>query len=214
MFPLNQERSRWAVAAGIALASALVAWWLSTFDLSGGRGLFVFFLYSVPCEFLVSLAPHDPAVLYMARDHAPVVVALVGGAGTLVAESVNYELLRRLSGSSTIAGFSERRSISQLADSFARAPFATLWIAGFIPTIPFSAIRLFVLVREYPRGRYLVAAVSSRTLRFYLVALLGYVLRPSPQVIAILFVALILLVTLPGVYTILAQRRLSRISRP
>ena len=214
MISITRERLRWAIAAGIALVSVLVAWGLSTLDLSGGTGLFVFFLYSIPCEFLVSLAPHEPAVLYLAMDHAPLVVALVGGAGTLVAESVNYELLRKLSGSSTIAAFARGRTISLLADSFARAPFVTLWIAGFIPTIPFSAVRLFVLVREYPRGRYLLAAVSSRTLRFYLVALIGYALRPSPLVIAILFVALVLLVTLPGVYAILAQRRLSGASRP
>ena len=167
----------------------------------------IFFLYSIPCEFLVSLAPHDPAVLYLAIHHAPYVVALVGGAGTLVAESVNYELLRRMSGSPTIAGLAGSRTISRLADSFARAPFATLWIAGFIPTIPFSALRLFVLVNGYPRARYLLAAVSSRTLRFYLVALLGYTLRPSPELIAILFVALFLAVTLPGIYLMLAERR-------
>jgi uncharacterized membrane protein YdjX (TVP38/TMEM64 family) len=213
MLPVTNERLRWGVAAGIALVSALVAAGLSAFDLSGGTGLFVFFLYSIPCEFLVSLAPHEPAVLYLAIDHAPLVVALVGGAGTLVAESVNYELIRRLSGSAMIAGVAGRRTLSLLADWFAKAPFVTLWIAGFIPTIPFSAIRLFVLAREYPRGRYLLAAVSSRTLRFYVVALLGYALRPSPQLIAILFIALILLVTLPGVYMILAQRRPSQVGR-
>ncbi len=211
---VTDERLRWSVAAGIALLSVLVAAGLSAVDLSGGAGLLVFFLYSIPCEFLVSLAPHDPAVLYLAIHHAPFAVALVGGAGTLVAESVNYELLRRMSGSPAVAGFAGSRTILRLSDSFARAPFVTLWIAGFIPTIPFSAIRLFVLVREYPRGRYLLAAVSSRTLRFYLVALLGYALRPSPLLIAILFVVLILAVTLPGVYVILAQRGPWRVRRP
>jgi hypothetical protein len=83
----------------------------------------------------------------------------------------------------------------------------TLWIAGVIPVIPFSALRPFALLRGYPRGRYLVAAVSSRTLRFYLIALLGHAIRPSPKIIAILFAALVLAVTLPGVYAILAKRR-------
>src|SRR3954447_14650956 len=138
MHPVNDDRLRWVVAGGIALVSALIAVGLSAVDLGSAIGLFFFFLYSVPCEFLVSLAPHDPAVLYLAINHAPLAVALVGGAGTLVAESVNYELLRRLSVSPMTARIGASRTISRLADSFARAPLVTLWIAGFIPTIPFS----------------------------------------------------------------------------
>ncbi|MEO7502998.1 MAG: hypothetical protein ABIW94_10220 [Gemmatimonadaceae bacterium] len=60
-------------------------------------GLLLLFLYSIPCEFVVSLAPHEPAILYFAGDHLPIVIAIVAGAGTLVAEIINYELLRRLS---------------------------------------------------------------------------------------------------------------------
>jgi membrane protein DedA with SNARE-associated domain len=207
---LTEERLRWLVVAGIALVSTLVAAGLSAVALDSSAGLFLFFLYSVPCEFLVSLAPHDPAVLYMSLHHSPVVVALVGGAGTLVAETLNYELLRRMSRTQTVVEFAGKPTISRVADWFARAPFMTLWIAGFVPTIPFSALRLFVLVREYPRTRYLAAAVSSRTLRFYLVALLGYALRPSPQVIVLLFVAIAAAGTLPGIYVILARRSAAR----
>jgi uncharacterized membrane protein YdjX (TVP38/TMEM64 family) len=210
---LTEERLRWLVVAGIALVSTLVAAGLAAVDVNSGAGLFLFFLYSVPCEFLVSLAPHDPAVLYLSLHHSPVVVALVGGAGTLVAETANYELLRRMSRTQTVIEFAGKPAISRLTDWFARAPFLTLWIAGLIPTIPFSALRLFVLVRGYPRARYLSAAVSSRTLRFYLVALLGYALRPSPQLILLLFVGIAAAVTLPGIYLILARRSAERLTR-
>ena len=106
---LTEERLRWLVVAGIALVSTLVAAGLSAVDLDSGAGLFLFFLYSVPCEFLVSLAPHDPAVLYLSMHHSPIVVALVGGAGTLVAETVNYELLRRMSRTQTVVEFAGSR---------------------------------------------------------------------------------------------------------
>lgn len=167
--------------------------------------LFLFFLYGIPCEFLVSLAPHEPAVLYMATRYAPVVVALVAGAGTLVAEVVNFELLRRLRATTAVDRLSRARMVHHLSRAFGRAPFASLWIAGFVPVIPFSPLRVVVAISRYPRARYLTAAVTSRTARFYLVALLGEAIRPSPLAIAALFVVLLLAMTIPGAYHYLAR---------
>lgn len=156
--------------------------------------LLLLFLYSIPCELAVSLAPHEPAVLYAAAFHAPLAVAAAAAAGTLVAELLNYELLRR-----TPARYAERLPA-------VRAPFAALCAAGLVPVIPFSPLRLLVLARGYPRGRYLAAAVGSRALRFYLVAALGRAVRLPAWGAAALLVALALAVTLPGVRRSLSQR--------
>jgi uncharacterized membrane protein YdjX (TVP38/TMEM64 family) len=175
--------------------------------------LFLFFLYSVPCEFIVSLAPHEPAVLYMATLYPPIVVALVAGAGTLVAEVANFELLHHLRSIEAVARFSRARTMRRLSAAFERAPFAALWLAGLVPLIPFSPLRVFVLVSGYPRAKYLTASVTSRTVRFYLVALLGAALRLSPLTILALFVVLLLAITIPGAYKYLTRTRTGPLTR-
>jgi uncharacterized membrane protein YdjX (TVP38/TMEM64 family) len=175
--------------------------------------LFLFLLYSIPCEFIVSLAPHEPAVLYMATLHPPIVVALVAGAGTLVAEVVNFEMLHHLRSTQAIGRFSRARSVRKLSAAFERAPFASLWLAGLVPLIPFSPLRAFVLVSGYPRAKYLAASVTSRTMRFYLVAVLGVAFRPSPLAILALFVVLLLAITIPGAYNYLTRTRTRPLTR-
>jgi uncharacterized membrane protein YdjX (TVP38/TMEM64 family) len=184
---------------GLLLAIALGAWWLASASASRTARLVAFFLYGLPCEFLVPIAPHDPAVLYVSRFHAPATVALIAGVGTLLAEAMNFELLQRLGELPVFVRASRAPLVRRCADAFGRAPFATLWVAGLVPIIPFSPLRLLVRLRQYPRGRFLMASVSSRTVRFYVVAVLGHLIVLPTELIVVLFLALLFAVTLPGV---------------
>jgi membrane protein YqaA with SNARE-associated domain len=195
------------ICSELLFVAMLAAIWLVFPSVRASGSLLVFFLYGIPSEFLVSVAPHEPAVLYMATFHDPMVVALVAGAGTLVAEIVNYELLQHLRTIDSLSRFSRMRPIRKLSSAFERAPFASLWIAGFVPVIPFLPFRAFVLLSRYPRGRYLAAAVTSRTARFYLVALLGTVIQPSLFAIVVLFVLLVAATTIPGALHYFARAR-------
>ena len=192
----------------------LAAIWLASPAVRANGSLLVFFLYGIPCEFLVSVAPHEPAVLYMATIYDPLLVALVAGAGTLVAEIVNYELLQHLRSTELLSRIARTRAIRALASAFQRAPFASLWVAGFVPVIPFLPFRALVLLSRYPRGRYLAAAVTSRTARFYLVGLLGAAIQPSPFVITMLFVLLVATTTIPGAFHYFARATRAHIQSP
>ena len=196
-----------AVVCQLVLLGGLVGIWLASDRLGESPSLFAFFLYSIPSEFLVSLAPHEPAVLYVAQFHAAWLVALVAGAGTLVAETFNFEVLRSLPVPDTLRRVSNARLLRWIVDAFGRAPFFALWIAGFVPVVPFTPLRALVLLHRYPRGRYLAAAVSSRTARFYCVALAGAALRLSSSTVALLFAVLAVGVTAPGVYRVLVRGR-------
>ena len=198
-------RLRVLLACEVILVLAVVGLWLASRRVRQTASLFMFFLYGLPCEFLVSVAPHEPAVLYVARFHDPLIVALVAGAGTLVAEAMNYEILRHAGATDVPGRLSRAPMVRWVVDTFGRAPFAALWIAGFVPIIPFTPLRALVLLRRYPRGRYLAASVSSRTARFYVVALAGKVIRLPLTALVMLFVALLLAATLPGAYRFLTR---------
>ena len=201
----KQRQLRVIVWCEVIFVLGLLGIWVASRQIRESPSLLVFFLYGLPCEFLVSVAPHEPAVLYVARFHDPLIVALIAGAGTLVAEAINYELLQHIGATPGLQRVSRARIVGPLVDAFGRAPFVALWIAGFVPVIPFMPFRVFVLLHRYPRGRYLAASVSSRTARFYVVALAGQVIRLPAPAIAILFFVLVLAVTLPGVYRVLAH---------
>ena len=202
----SSSRLRALVWGELLFACALLAIWLFSPTFRGSANLEAFFLYGIPCEFLVSVAPHDPAVLYVAKFHAPLVVALVAGGGTLVAEIFNYQLLQHLGGTFVMQRAARSSRIKYVAAMFHRAPFVALWTAGFVPFLPFSLMRVFVVVTEYPRTRYLAAAVSSRTARFYLVALAGTALQLPSTTIVVLVVVLTCAVTFPAAYRLLTQR--------
>jgi hypothetical protein len=202
------------MCAELLFVAALAAIWFAWPPVRASGSLLVFFVYGIPCEFLVSVVPHEPAVLYMATFHDPLVVALVAGAGTLVAEIVNYELLQYLRNAQSLVRISRTRTIRKLSSAFDRAPFASLWVAGFVPVIPFLPFRALVLLSGYPRGRYLAAAVTSRSARFYLVALLGAAIRPSPFVIAMLFVTFAVATSIPGAFHYFARAKHEHIQTP
>lgn len=185
------------------LVCAVLGIWMATHDGGDQASLLLFFLYSIPCEFVVSVAPHEPAVLYVAGFHDPLTVALVAGAGTLVAEVVNYRLIGELATTTALTRVASTALVVRSTAAFARAPFAALWIAGFVPVIPFTPLRLLVLLHRYPRSRYLVASVSSRTARFYVVALIGAAFEVPLSIIAAIFIMMTLALTLPGVWRLL-----------
>ena len=69
---------------------------------------------------------------------------------------------------------------------FARAPFATLTVASFLP-IPIDVIRILAVSADYPRTRYALATFAGRLPRYLLLAYLGYELQLSNRAILIVF---------------------------
>jgi membrane protein YqaA with SNARE-associated domain len=202
----RRDRLRLLVVLQLVLLAAVAVAWALSPPARERASLALLFAWSIPCEFLVSLAPHEPAVLWAARAHAPWLVAAVAGAGTLAAEALNWEVLRLAGGLEGAGRIASTRMARWIVGAFGRAPFAALTLAGFVPVIPFTPMRALVMLHRYPRGRYLAAAVGSRTARFYLVALAGAALDIPGRWIALLFAALALGVTLPGVLRLLSRR--------
>ena len=172
-----------------AFVASLAAVWLASPAFRSSRDLWVLFFFSFPSQFLVSIIPHEPVLLFFGKFYPPLIVAGVAGLGAVIIESINFSMLNCLADLKTFQKMARSRFIARLASLFNKAPFATLWIAGFLP-IPYHPFRLMVAVTRYPFIPYILSVVTSRLPRFFVLALLGSVLAIPDWIIIILFASL------------------------
>jgi membrane protein YqaA with SNARE-associated domain len=206
----SRRRFRWlAFAFEISLVAGLLVWWLSSDSAHQSRNLWVLFFYSFPSEFLVAPVPHEPVLLYFAKFHPAWTVTWVAISGTVLTEALNYTAFKFVADLSLFRKRVGNRAVSKTVDLFNKYPFAALWIAGFTP-IPFYPFRFLVVLARYPLHQYLLAVFLSRMPRFYLLALLGGVLKLNDLLMILLTVMLILVVNVPLLITHLNKKRRER----
>ncbi|MEW6456649.1 MAG: VTT domain-containing protein [Acidobacteriota bacterium] len=180
-------------ALEISLIIILLIWWLSSEEIKKSRDLLVFFFYSFPAEFLIALVPHEPVIIYFGKFYSSLTVALVGIAGTSLAEILNYSIFKFVA--EDLKPFkkitSRNKVIIKIIDMFYKAPFLALFIAGITP-IPFYPFRFLVVLARYPLAKYIMAIILSRTPRFYILAFFGYAIKIPDFLLIVLFVFLII----------------------
>ena len=190
----------------IIFVLALLALWLSVESIRTSKSLWILFFYSFPAEFLLSTVPHEPVILYFGKFFPPLKVALVAGAGTLLAEALNYSIFHYISFFSRVQKVRHTKFVKKIIDLFNRAPFPALLVAAFTP-VPFYPFRFLVVLARYPLGKYLLAILLSRTPRFFLIALIGYACKIPDYLLLALFVGLILAALVPYATNFLKKKR-------
>lgn len=190
----------------IAFVLALLALWLSSESIRTSKSLWILFFYSFPAEFLLSTVPHEPVILYFGKFYPPLKVALVAGAGTLLAEALNYSIFHYISFTTRIQKVRHTKFVKKIIDLFNRAPFPALLVAAFTP-VPFYPFRFLVVLAHYPLPKYLLAIGLSRTPRFFLIALIGYAFKIPDYLLLALFVGLILAALVPYSMNFLKKKR-------
>lgn len=188
----------------IALIASLIILWFSWESVRKSKSLSVLFFYCFPSEFLVAIVPHEPVLLYFAKFYSPLTIALVSAAGTILTEVINYSVFRYVADLGMFKKMLQSKAVVRVVALFDRAPFFALWIAGFTP-IPFYPFRFLVVLSRYPLPKYILAVFTSRTPRFFILALIGHEIRISDQLLAVLFVILILSVNIPLIKKILKK---------
>lgn len=117
-------------------------------------------------------ATYEPVLMLAGRSYPPFVVAVVGTAGTLYIEFINYYIYRfavlhprleRARGT-----FWVRKSV-QL---FRRCPFFAIWLMALTP-LPYWVARILGPLTRYPIQRYLLATFLGRFPRLWFYAALG-----------------------------------------
>jgi membrane protein YqaA with SNARE-associated domain len=191
------RRRRIIVGAEIALVLSLLLVWLFADGVQESRNLWILFLYSFPSEFLVGLLPHEPILIYFGEVHPAWVVATVAAASTAMTEAMNYSLFGYFYDRPAIRSASAHPAVVKTTRWFDRAPFAAIVVAGFTP-VPFFPVRFLVVMTGYPRWKYVLGVLLSRTPRFYLLAFFGAVLHIPVEALAGLFLVLLLSVNVPA----------------
>ncbi len=190
----------------IILILALLIWWLSSASIRQSKSLWVLFFYSFPSEFLISLVPHEPMLLYFGKYYPPLTVALVGVLGTVMTEAINYSVFKFVSDLALFKKLQQKKAVTKIVDLFRRAPFTAIWVAGFTP-VPFYPIRFLVVLSRYPVWKYLLGVLLSRTPRFYILAFIGHQINIPDYLLVLLFVALIATIYFPTLIKHLKNKR-------
>jgi len=180
----------------VAFVAVLLALGMTSHSIHHSRSLWVLFFYCFPSQFLVTAIPHEPVLLFFGKYFAPLTVALVAALGTLIIETINVSVINYIADFRAFKKIAQSRVVVKLAALFQKAPFLSLWIAGFLP-IPFYPFRFLVVIARYPLALFALAVVTSRMPRFYLLALLGKAFNIPNAVILGLFAVLALAAVLP-----------------
>jgi len=193
--PLPSERVRHRVrtllfSIQIAFVATLLGLWIAAPALRQSKSLWVLFFYCFPAEFLVATVPHEPVLLFFSKFYGPLTIALVSIAGTTLTEVINYSVFKYVADLKLFRKMLQSRGVQKLVAWFKKAPFLSLWVAGFTP-IPFYPFRFLVVLARYPLWKYILAVVTSRTPRFYILGLAGGAIKLSDTLLVLLTVVLL-----------------------
>ncbi len=190
----------------VAFVAGLLIWWLTSRSLRDSKSLWVLFLYCFPAEFIIATVPHEPVLLYFAKFYAPLTVALVSVTGTVLTEVVNYTVFKYVADLKVFRKMLASRAVQKTVHLFNRAPFAALWVAGFTP-IPFYPFRFLVVIARYPIAKYILAVITSRAPRMYLIALAARAIKFPDYIILIITGILILAANVPILSKLFKRKR-------
>jgi uncharacterized membrane protein YdjX (TVP38/TMEM64 family) len=129
-------------------------------------------------------ATYEPILMLFGRLYPPVLIGVVGIAGTLYVEFLNYHLYRRILESSLFRSMRDTVVVRRIVPLFRRAPFFTVWLCAWSP-LPYWAVRVLGPLAEYPVPRYLLATFLGRFPRLWFFAALGAVPIPTRWLVGI-----------------------------
>ena len=191
------SRTRTIIFIGeLVFVAALFVIYFGSRSLRSSGHLWVLFLYSIPGNFLIDVIPYDPAIIFFARFHAPFIIALVGVAGTLASEIINYTCFEYIVDRKFFDKVLKHKFIVKIVHLFNKAPFWTMVIVAFTP-IPIYPFRFLVVMARFPLFKYILALLIGRLPRLYLMALFGSLIILPGYAYLFIFIVLSLLMYLP-----------------
>lgn len=167
------------VLLGSEDAGGLVGFTIVTIWVNGPIGMFL-------------PATYEPILMLFGTLYPPVIVALLGIAGTLYIEGLNYFLYKRLLQTRALAPARDSHIVRWITGIFERAPFFTVWLCAWSP-FPYWAVRILAPLADYSVARFLLATFIGRFPRLWFFAWLGPALNLSPRTLAIVTASSILL---------------------
>lgn len=135
-------------------------------------------------------ATYEPVLMVAGRAYPPLLVALVGIAGILAVEFLNYHLYRAAVLHPRLGPARRSRLVRRTVTLFERSPFFAVWLCAWSP-LPYWAVRVLAPLSGYPVGRYLFATFLGRAPRLWFFAALGPVVPVSTQLLVTAIVTML-----------------------
>jgi len=127
-------------------------------------------------------ATYEPILMAFGRVHPPLLIGVLGIAGTLYVEYLNYRLYQAMLQSNTLQGLSNGRTARRVTALFNRAPFFTVWLCSWSP-LPYWLVRILSPMAGYPVRNHLLATFLGRFPRLWFFAALGLYWRVDLRVV-------------------------------
>ena len=148
-------------------------------------------------------ATYEPVLMLVGRVYPPLLVAIVGVAGTLYVEFLNYHLYRAAILHPRLDKARSSTWVRRTVALFRRSPFLCVWLCAWSP-LPYWAVRILAPLSNYPVRPYLLATFLGRAPRLWFFAALGLVLPiPTPLLLAVT----VLMIGLAGAIALLRRPR-------
>jgi uncharacterized membrane protein YdjX (TVP38/TMEM64 family) len=210
MSPLVEVLSRrrgtreWDVVLRATGAVALVAIYPATRwpSVAGLLGFLCLTLFVSGPISMVLPAAFEPMLMVAGRLYPPLLVALVGVAGNLYMDYVNYHVYGAALQHPRLQRARNSRVVQRLLVLFQRRPFFAVWLCAWSP-IPYWIASALAPLSRYSMAKYLFATFLGRAPRLWFFAALGLVVPVATQTLVTCAVAAVAL----GVVTATYQRR-------
>ena len=137
-------------------------------------------------------AMFEPLLMLTGRIYPPLLVALVGVAGNLYMDYINYHLFGAAIGHPRLERVRNSRVARWMLALFQRSPFFAVWLCSWSP-IPYWIVSTLAPLSRYSKRKYLVATFLGRFPRVWFFAALGLVVPVSSQLL-VTYVACALIV--------------------
>ncbi|MEE9457076.1 MAG: hypothetical protein V3W11_07995 [bacterium] len=180
-------RNRYVLALAASLAALFAA---SFFMPPAARALARFFAYMSLASNTIPL-PATPFVIYMGREYPWIVVALLGGAATSLANLLDYEIFSSIFKTKLLNKIKESEHSQASIRAFSRVAFLAL-VAVNVVLFSWDLVRLVAIAAKYPRAKYVAATFIGRTVRYAVLAVVGEFFEPPIWAIGVLAVVLAL----------------------
>ena len=158
------------LTAVVALLSIPLAIWVPRAGGMVGFGVLTIWVNGPISPFLP--ATFEPMLMLMGRVYPPLLVAVVGTAGTLYVEYLNYQLFSRVLQLSALERMRKGQTVEWVLKWFKKAPFFTVWMSSWSP-LPYWPVRFISPLAGYDVKRHLTATFLGRFPRLWFFAALG-----------------------------------------
>ena len=174
MLSRRRGKGEWDVVLRATGVAGLLAIYPATRwpSVAGLVGFFCLTLFVSGPISIVLPAAFEPILMVAGRLYSPLVVTLVGVAGNLYMDYVNYHVYGAVLRHPRLERARNSRIVQRLLVLFQRRPFFAVWLCSWSP-IPYWVVAALAPLSRYSMAKFLLATLLGRAPRVWFFAALG-----------------------------------------